>query len=198
MSSMSTPIENLPPGVVVKDNLLPLQYYQELESYMTGVSIDWHQGAVNDTLDPAMPPEDRQYFTEYYSQDPRRNWQFAKTIYSTAPVYIADTFPLFGPLLEALDVKSLIRIKLNLKTGSEKVFDYPWHNDQNPIERFGDHCKTTVLHIGSNDGFTIFEQGGARVPTVANRAVIFPNKLKHAGTTCTDQPIRAVVNINYY
>ena len=198
MSSISTPIKNLPLGVAVKDDLLSLQYYQELESYVKGIDIDWHQGEVNKITDPSMPPETRQYFTEYYSRDPRRNWQFVKSIYSTHPVYIADTFPLFGPLLEALDVKSLIRIKLNLKTGSEKVFDYPWHNDQNPIERFGDHCKTTVLHIGSNDGFTIFKQGGARIPPVANRAVIFPNKLKHAGTTCTDQPIRAVININYY
>jgi hypothetical protein len=31
-----------------------------------------------------------------------------------------------------------------------------------------------------------------------NRIVIFPSNLKHAGTTHTDEKIRAVININYF
>ena len=53
-----------------------------------------------------------------------------------------------------------------------------------------------ILYINTNDGYTVFEDG-TKVESVANRALFFNGKFKHAGTTCTDQPIRVVLNFNY-
>ena len=43
----------------------------------------------------------------------------------------------------------------------------------------------------------IFEDG-SKVDNVANRMVLFSSNLKHAGTTCTDEKYRLVINFNYH
>jgi hypothetical protein len=53
-----------------------------------------------------------------------------------------------------------------------------------------------IIYINTNDGFTCFKDG-AKVESIENRCIIFPGNLMHSGSTCTDSPLRMVLNINY-
>ena len=46
------------------------------------------------------------------------------------------------------------------------------------------------------DGYTEFEDG-TKVFSKENRFVTFPTKMRHTGTTCTNNHIRLVINFNY-
>lgn len=94
-------------------------------------------------------------------------------------------------LREKLNVKSLVRIKANLNPKTEKIIEHidAWHTDYSDIT-------TAILYLNTNDGYTLFDTGET-VKSVKNRIVIFDSNIKHTGTTCTDQPARIVVNINF-
>jgi len=57
--------------------------------------------------------------------------------------------------------------------------------------------KTCCYYLNSNNGGTAF-QTGEFVQSQANRAVVFPQPLEHAGVWCTDKKLRFVLNFNYY
>ena len=42
-----------------------------------------------------------------------------------------------------------------------------------------------------------FKKSGKIVKSVANRMVIFPSDLEHAGFSCTDKKVRVLINFNY-
>ena len=56
--------------------------------------------------------------------------------------------------------------------------------------------KTAIFYVNSNNGYTVFENG-LKVDSQENRLVVFNSDLLHAGTTCTDQKIRCVINFNF-
>ena len=57
--------------------------------------------------------------------------------------------------------------------------------------------KGAILYLNTNDGYTCFEDGN-KIKSIENRFVAFDSSLKHSGTTCTDEPRRIVLNINYF
>ena len=96
------------------------------------------------------------------------------------------------PVLELLEPSALIRIKANLTVRTEHRKISELHTDYKNFSG-----KTAILYLNTCDGPTVFESG-AEVASVANRVVVFPADTKHAGTTATDSPVRAVINFNYY
>ena len=64
---------------------------------------------------------------------------------------------------------------------------------------FGDVTgyKTAIYYVNSNDGYTKFETGEI-VESVGNRLVIFDGRIKHCGSTHTNQKYRIVINFNYF
>ena len=56
---------------------------------------------------------------------------------------------------------------------------------------------TSILYLNTNDGYTQFENG-TKIESIENRLITFPLSYRHTGTTCTNQPFRAVINFNYF
>ena len=54
-----------------------------------------------------------------------------------------------------------------------------------------------LTKVGLITGYTSFEDG-TKVESVENRFVTFDSDIKHSGTTCTNQKVRLVLNINYF
>ena len=52
------------------------------------------------------------------------------------------------------------------------------------------------LYLNNNNGYTFF--GDDKVYSVENRLVLFNGRTLHGGTTCTDNDLRVVLNINYF
>ena len=108
---------------------------------------------------------------------------------------------LMKALCKILNPLALIRIKINVTFNSSEVVELGYHQDRvGEIGEF-DHMMNACFYINTCDGYTRFldKNGdkGDKVKSVANRLVYFPNSVKHAGTTTSDEKARYVVNINY-
>jgi hypothetical protein len=96
-----------------------------------------------------------------------------------------------NPLIKKLNIKNLIRLKSNLLFKTNKIIEHGFHVDlKDKI------CKTAVYYINTNNGYTKFENKKI-IKSEENKIVIFKSDLKHTGSTCTDNDIRLVININY-
>lgn len=98
---------------------------------------------------------------------------------------------LLEPLIAAINPLAIIRIKANMNPRSDVRTAFPFHTDMQSAT-----VTTSVYYINSNDGVTLFEDGTA-IESVANRIIRFDSSVPHAGTTCTNQNVRCVININY-
>jgi hypothetical protein len=93
------------------------------------------------------------------------------------------------PILKRLKPKSLIRIKANLLTKSSRIIQHDYHTDYK-------NCTTAIFYINSNNGHTKFKNGPL-IKSKENTLIKFNSNLEHAGSTCTDQNVRIVINFNY-
>ena len=67
-----------------------------------------------------------------------------------------------------------------------------------PLTPLSESQTTAVLHLDNSDGYTKFFQDDIKIPSKANQLITFPSNLYHAGTTCTDQDKRQVLNLNFF
>jgi len=95
------------------------------------------------------------------------------------------------PHLDSLGIKTLIRVKINLYPNTEIIKEHGMHVD------YDFPHKTGLLSINTCDGYTKLEDG-TKVDSVANRMLLFDASTPHTSSTCTDQPVRVNININYF
>jgi len=124
------------------------------------------------------------------SQSNVHNFQFVHMVYQNS-VPKSYFFDLCKPIESRLKVGQWIRIKVNLTTPTPEVYHYAFHKDVSYL-----NCKTAVLYINTNDGYTAFPNG-EKVPSVENRLVVFDSNIWHAGSTCTNEKRRVVLNLNF-
>ena len=160
--------------IQVIDNYLPQKEFGVIQRIMLGSGFTWHY---NDRV--VMPDGDEPYF------------QFTHTMVRADINEIKPSVEIVKPLAYKINPEKIMRIKCNLLTRHETTVTFPFHID---IEDF--EGTTAIYYINTNNGVTKFEDGTV-VESVANRLVTFPSKTKHTGTTCTDEKVRVVVNLNY-
>jgi hypothetical protein len=164
------------------ENLIDINVFKELQKLILSDSFPWYwyNGVVNE----ATKDKDFKY-----------NFQLIHGVYFYNKPN-SDLFDKLEPILEALKVKSLIRIKLNLQPRTSKIIKFPLHIDNN--DKFADpNIKTTVWYLNTNNGYTFFENG-KKVLSKENTAVEFNSNIRHSGTTCTNAKCRVVMNLNYF
>jgi|694.fasta_scaffold103605_4 hypothetical protein len=134
------------------------------------------------------------YFDSVVSQenDNLYNWQFVHMLYLNGS-QTSQYLQLFQPIIDYLNPEAIIKIKANLNPRTEVRHTFDYHTDFN--SKSSDR-KTAIYYVNSNDGVTILGDG-TEIESVANRLVIFDQKILHTGTTCTDQKVRCVINFNY-
>lgn len=131
---------------------------------------------------------DRENFN---SLDDPYNFQFVHSFYNGFRPN-SNFIDLLAPFLDKMKINSLIKIKANLITRTDKIVEYPMHVD---VDAPG--SKTSIFYINSNDGYTKFEDGTI-INSEENKFVTFDSSLKHTGTSCTNEKCRIVLNFNYY
>ena len=125
--------------------------------------------------------------------EPNEKFQFTHTFYRNAQV-VSDWYRHVTPILEILKPIALIRIKANLQPFSFKTvkqtphIDFKSSNDTN--------VTTAIFYVNTNNGYTYF-MDGTEIKSERNKLIMFDSKKLHAGTTCTDQKRRMVINFNY-
>ena len=106
-----------------------------------------------------------------------------------------------APLLSHMQVRSLIRVRANLTTRTEKIIKHGFHIDYEAVVdgevQETHNCFTSILYLNTNDGYTEFENG-TKIESIENRLITFPLSYRHTGTTCTNYPFRSVINFTYF
>ena len=168
-------------NVKVIDNFLPDYHFKQFQTVLMADDFPW-------------------YYNEGIVRDDDGKFQFIHGFYKNAMVepYLgkerrSNNFAAIGSILPQLGVKDLIKVKANLrpKTFFHRSSDYHVDLTNGPIGQ-----KTAILYINTCNGYTKIK-GYGKVKSVANRLVILPGHVQHAGVSCTDENTRIVVNFNY-
>ena len=120
-------------------------------------------------------------------------YQFVHSFFNVSKVYDVDTeySNFINPIWNKLAPKYMLRAKANLRPRTSQHVRSAWHTDTDITQ-----AVTGIFYVGSNNGYTVFKKGD-KVETVANRLVLFDSQFFHAGTSCTDESVRIVLNLNY-
>lgn len=168
--------------VDVKDNFLNDSEFTEILDVFLELTFPWYFGDVvnpEDKLSYTSDLDNTQMYHMLYSYDQPQSPSFHKMN------------SIFKKLVEIDKFVSLYRMKVNLNQRTSEIIEHGFHNDV----KF--KCRTGILYLNSNDGYTMFEDG-TKIKSIKNRFVSFDSDLKHSGTTCTNQKRRMVMNINYF
>lgn len=160
-------------NIQVVDNYLPKDYFEGLQKMF--FDLPWMFKNFSVTKGDGYPQ-----FVHHFYED---------------HIPLSDYWKYVVPLVEQINPNALIRMKANATPREDLIKEKMLHVDQLKENSNLDY-RVMILYINSNDGYTFFENGD-RIESVANRAIFFPNDIEHAGTNCTNQPIRWVLNVNY-
>lgn len=161
------------------DNLLPKEFAEKIKNNLIGenATFPWYYNAS---------------VVAYPLEDNLNNYQLTHNFYGKH-VVCSPSFSIINPLVEYLNPECLLRIKANLnpRTSVRHTFDYHVDFPTKSSDR-----KTAIYYVNTNNGVTILEDG-TEIESIANRLVIFDTNTLHTGTTCTDQKVRCLINLNY-
>ena len=158
--------------MIVKDNFLNKKDFKKIKDLIMGSNFPWFvSNGINYPNDG-----NRQFFHHFYNQ-------------GESSIF----FDYLRPLLNKLEVVSLIRIKANSICSTSKIIEHEQHIDVANVS----NAKTAVFYVNTNNGYTHFKNN-KKIENVENRICIFDTNMLHGGTTCTDSKRRIVINFNYF
>tara|TARA_B100001094_G_C17696028_1_gene560359 strand:+ start:60 stop:581 length:522 start_codon:yes stop_codon:yes gene_type:complete len=171
--------------IEIIDNFIPVEIFnKEFKSIIK--KIPWYTNVV---------------LNEGYMGDPIDNFMLTHSFYKKYKPQSELFSEYIEPLLSHMQARSLIRVKANLTMRTEKIIKHGFHVDHKFIvggeAQETNNCFTSILYLNTNDGYTQFENG-TKIESIENRLITFPLSYRHTGTTCTNQPFRAVINFNYF
>lgn len=166
------------------ENLLDPRTSDEIKNIFLGSSFPWYldNKGVNYVGDNYF-----QFFHYFYINSYSTNSAKPNSFEGQTSPYIELVYP----ILKELNVLSLVSVKANLLTKTEKIVEHGMHSDFDD-----DKITTAVFYVNNNNGYTIFEDGN-KVQSKENSVCIFPAPKLHSGSTCSDKNVRVVININY-
>lgn len=174
----------------VIDNFFPLDVFDKLKTFL--LPVDYNYKKDEDQIPWYYVPAGN-VVKGQGKPDRTRNW---KLFYLAHLIYEHTILsPFYNKIIshcsEPLDIKSLIRIKINMYPNTEIVKEHGMHIDY----KFSH--KAAILSINTCDGYTKLEDG-TKIDSIANRMLLFDGSKPHTPSTCTDQPIRMNINFNYF
>ena len=133
------------------------------------------------------------YFSNYvsYENDDKKitDFFFYHMVYESFTPK-SSYFPMFEPLLTKLNVKSLIRIKINMYTRTEKIIKHNTH-----VDRKYEH-KGAILSLNKCDGGTWIQD--QFIKSEDNQILLFDPSKPHSSTSCTNDQVRVNIILNYF
>ena len=164
----------------VHDDWLPIDEFNELSDFILGWNFPWfHQRNV------ALPDtnEEDVTYNSYFTHNLILTDQDEDMVsYLHEPIwkYFQERFP---------DIY-IIRMKVNCFPATSQVHEHLTHTDYDYPH------KGALLCLNTCNGYTKMEDG-TKIESVANRMIFFDTSKPHNSTTCSDQPKRCNIVINY-
>lgn len=165
-------------SIKVYDNFLAKDDFESIQGLVMSHHFPWYY------YDSAVT---------YDSNKECRDYQLAHVLYYKDQVQ-STYFNAIAPLLNALDIFTLVKVKMNLNTYSGNIhFEHGYHTDYNsPVK-----MKTAVYYLNTNNGYTKFKKENEKIYSYENRLVEFDSNELHTGSAPTDAKARFVINLNY-
>jgi len=160
----------------VIDNFLPEKDWESLSNKIFSPEFPWHYG-------------------DFVNYDNSENYfQFEHLFFRNFKIFSEHYEQTVKLFTDRLPIRSISRMKANLLTRTSSSDFHGWHvdgdiNDSDMI--------TGIYYINSTNGKTLFKNG-KEIDCIANRLVVFPGNLIHSSTSCTDQKVRVVINLNWF
>lgn len=168
-------------SITIIDNFLDKTDLKEIQDLFLGSWFPWYfnQGIVS--LDDAKIINSIDIF----------DFQFTHTFIREEQV-VSDHLKNLKALIDKINPRHIVRLKANLQTPTVEQIRSRFHTDLEDTTGI----TTAVFYVNTNNGFTVFEDD-TRIKSIENRLVMFDGSIPHAGTTCTDQKSRCVINLNF-
>ena len=157
------------------DNFLDETHFTFIKKSIESSEISWFW---NEDVTSKGSNDDAYYFTHTFYED---------NLVKSGWCYQNITLP----ILQKLDIKSLIRAKANLYPNIGRYIENENHKDC-PFEHKG-----AILYINNNNGYTILEDG-TKIESIENRLLKFEPHKSHRSTHCTNAKRRININLNYF
>tara|TARA_R110000822_G_scaffold85390_2_gene199875 strand:+ start:204 stop:713 length:510 start_codon:yes stop_codon:yes gene_type:complete len=159
----------------VIDNFLPQENFLQIKENLLGKDFPWYY--FPDISFKNKTSKNSLFYMQHvlYNSEPNSSYyDFIKT-----------------NLLNFIDIKSLIRVKVNFypNQGITKI-------DEMHIDYEYKH-KGAIFSINTNNGATILKDG-TKINSVENRILFFNPSEEHDSENCTDKKSRVNININYF
>lgn len=166
------------------DNFLPVSVHENIKNIFLNPNFPWY---FNDS---------KSFEKQETEEDFIENFQFTHSFFNNYSIDSHNYWSLVFPLVEKLNPLSLIRIKANLTTVTSSVIKYGLHLDCKSPDYSNIKHMVGVYYVNSNNGKTVLEDN-TEIDSVENRLLIMRGDVMHTATSCTDEKVRCVVNINY-
>lgn len=158
------------------NNFLPEENFLHLQNNMMGSNFPWYY---NDAV--------------VDSKNSKGFFQFVHTFFLNNKQN-SSYLTLLDPLINKIKPLTLLRIKANLLTRTEKNIEHGLHVDY--FSSKSAKITTGIFYINTNNGYTKFNNG-KKIKSEQNKYVEFNSDEMHTGSSCTDEKIRVVINFNY-
>ena len=110
--------------------------------------------------------------------------------------FYLNSFDTIQEIKKLLNIKQLWRLRTNCTFGQKEKHLGSFHVDTPDRGFHTPENKTAILYLNTNNGGTQFENS-IFVESKANRCVVAPMTMRHAGVWTTNAKLRYVTNINY-
>tara|TARA_R100001015_G_C4569301_1_gene127652 strand:+ start:404 stop:892 length:489 start_codon:yes stop_codon:yes gene_type:complete len=157
----------------IKNNFFKKDKFNEMKYIVTHSNFNWYLQP--NVVSSSKTTDKNIYFTHMFYDEGKVLSPFFKNI--------------IVPFLEKLKLKTLFRCKLNLYPRTHKKIIHGFHTDRT------DNHNVLLFYFNTNNGQTLFKD--KKIKSVENTSVMFKGSLEHSSTTCTNQPYRITLNINY-
>ena len=156
-------------------NFLPVEPFQHIKDFILEEDFPWRR---RDSMVYG-GKKNQMFFTYSFYNEMNPSSEFYE--------------PLIIPILKKLNSVAPIQVRTNMLISS--LFNKSsWHTD------YDYKCKTAILYLNDCDGGTEFKIDGKIIfiKAEANKIVVFDTKILHRAVTSKEEPIRYILNFNYF
>lgn len=161
----------------VIDNFLEEEEFKKIRKTFLSIRFPWF---ISEIIDD-----------KSFKENKILNIQLCNLLFKNKKIRNDLAFDLVKPILKKINCTELYRVKANMNFGDLDPVLSSFHVDTSSPGLTG------IYYINTCNGYTLFEEGGIKVDSVENRMLIFDNKLRHTGVTCSDNKLRVVINFNW-
>lgn len=175
----------------VHENFLDTEFFENIKNTITDLNFPWRR---RDSMTSGILSSDPIVKNAFSSiNDVNDSLFFFYSFYNKMEI-LSDLYkPYIIPILEKLEAEAPIQVRANMSI-SELYKHCHWHCD------YDFKCKTAILYLNDCDGGTELNINDEIIfiKADANKMLIFDSDILHRGTTSREQPVRYIINFNYF